>query len=319
MIAEPLESEIVKDIEGLRVSTEWTAKQLGNHFQEKYNWDILAARNIWAFGPDMNGPNILVDDTLPSEVDKSRLKQVRDAIRQGFQWGTREGPLCDERKDPQCYCKFSRGFTNGNDRGTYNHFFHLYSKAIRSVKFRIIGADLAPEPIFRGSGQIIPTARRVCYSSFLMAQPRLMEPVYKVEVQAPADCVAAVYTVLTRRRGHVLRDIPKAGSPLYTVHAVIPVIESFGFETDLRTHTQGQAFAQQTFDHWQIVPGDPLNKSIVLRPLEPSPVQHLARDFMIKTRRRKGLSEDVSVNKFFDQDMLLTLAKLDSEGFAFGL
>lgn len=146
-----------------------------------------------------------------------------------------------------------------------------------------------------------------------------MEPVYNVEVQAPADCVSAVYTVLARRRGHVLKDIPKAGSPLYTVHAVIPVIESFGFETDLRTHTQGQAFAQQMFDHWQTVPGDPLNKSIVLRPLEPSPMQHLARDFMIKTRRRKGLSEDVSVNKFFDQDMLLNLAQLDSEGFGFDL
>ena len=47
----------------------------------------------------------------------------------------------------------------------------------------------------------------------------------------------------------------------------------------------------------QIIPGDPLDKSIVLRPLEPSPAQHLARDFMVKTRRRKGLSEDVSVNK----------------------
>jgi U5 small nuclear ribonucleoprotein component len=82
------------------------------------------------------------------------------------------------------------------------------------------------------------------------------------------------------------------------VKALIPLIDSSGFETDLRTHTQGQAFCQQIFDHWQIVPGDPIDKSIVLRPLEPSPPQHLARDFMIKTRRRKGLSEDVSVNKF---------------------
>ncbi|KAF9366918.1 U5 small nuclear ribonucleoprotein component [Mortierella sp. NVP85] len=287
MIAEPLEKKIVDDIEALKVSTEWTTRQLGNWFQQNYDWDILAARNIWAFGPDMNGPNILLDDTLPSEVDKARLKQVKDSIRQGFQWGTREGPLCDE--------------------------------PIRSVKFRIIGADLAPEPIYRGSGQIIPTARRVCYSSFLMASPRLMEPVNSVEVQAPADCVSAVYTVLARRRGHVLKDVPKAGSPLCTVHAVIPVIESFGFETDLRTHTQGQAFAQQMFDHWQNVPGDPLDKSIVLRPLEPSPIQHLARDFMVKTRRRKGLSEDVSVNKFFDQDMLLNLAQLESEGFGFNL
>ena len=37
----------------------------------------------------------------------------------------------------------------------------------------------------------------------------------------------------------------------------------------------------------QIVPGDPLDKSIVIRPLEPQPATHLAREFMIKTRRRK--------------------------------
>lgn len=47
--------------------------------------------------------------------------------------------------------------------------------AIRNVKFRLLGADLASEPIYRGGGQIIPTARRVCYSSFLMATPRLQE------------------------------------------------------------------------------------------------------------------------------------------------
>ena len=89
----------------------------------------------------------------------------------------------------------------------------------------------------------------------VQATPRLMEPIYYVEVQTPADCISAVYTVLTRRRGHVTQDIPKAGSPLYTVKALIPVIDANGFETDLRTATQGQAFCSQVFDHWSIVPG----------------------------------------------------------------
>ena len=39
----------------------------------------------------------------------------------------------------------------------------------------------------------------------------------------------------------------------------------------------------------------------------------LARDFMLKTRRRKGLSEDVSLKKFFDEAMLLELAKQENE------
>lgn len=144
-----------------------------------------------------------------------------------------------------------------------------------------------------------------------MATPRLMEPYMFVEVQAPADCVSSVYTVLARRRGHVTQDAPIPGSPLYIIKAFIPAIDSFGFETDLRTHTQGQSFCLSVFHHWQIVPGDPLDKAITIRPLEAQPATALAREFMIKTRRRKGLSEDVSINKFFDDPMLLELARQD--------
>ena len=34
---------------------------------------------------------------------------------------------------------------------------------------------------------------------------------------------------------------------------------------------------------------------------------------MVKTRRRKGMSEDVSVSKFFDDDLLIELAQADTE------
>ena len=54
-----------------------------------------------------------------------------------------------------------------------------------------------------------------------------------------------------------------------------------------------------------------MGKSVSLKPLEPSPAQYLARDFMIKTRRRKGLSEDVAITKFFDDPMLLQMAKAE--------
>ncbi|KAF8915081.1 P-loop containing nucleoside triphosphate hydrolase protein [Mucidula mucida] len=276
MIAEPLERGLAEDIERGRVNMRMTAKERGKFFEEKYQWDLLASRSIWAFGPDEGGPNILVDDTLPSQIDKKLLGTVKEHIKQGFQWGAREGPLCDE--------------------------------PMRNVKFRVLDASLAQEPIFRGGGQIVPTARRVCYSSFLMATPRLMEPIYYVEVQTPADCISAVYTVLARRRGHVTQDIPKAGSPLYTVKALIPVIDANGFETDLRTATQGQAFCLQVFDHWSIVPGDPTDTSIKLRPLEPASGQALARDLVLKTRRRKGLGDQIAVSKYLDDEFVLALS-----------
>jgi U5 small nuclear ribonucleoprotein component len=140
-----------------------------------------------------------------------------------------------------------------------------------------------------------------------------MEPMYYVEIMSPADVVQAIYAVLARRRGHITSDAPKPGTPFYVVKGFLPVIDSFGFETDLRVHTQGQAFGLQVFDHWAVVPGDPLDKSIILRPLEPSPPPHLAREFMVKTRRRKGLSEDFSITKYFEDAMLAYLMRVDED------
>ncbi|KAI0106690.1 P-loop containing nucleoside triphosphate hydrolase protein [Daldinia grandis] len=280
MVAEPLDDGIAEDIENGRVKMQDGARKVGKFFQDKYGWDLLAARSIWAFGPDEKGPNILQDDTL--EVDKTLLRSVRETIRQGFSWATREGPLCEE--------------------------------PIRNTKFRIMDVSLAQEAIFRGGGQIIPTARRTCYSSFLMASPRLMEPLYACSMTGPQDAVPVLYNVLARRRGHVLSDGPIAGTPLYRVSGLIPVIDSFGFETDVRIQTQGQAMVSLVFDKWQKVPGDPLDKDVVLRPLQPADAQATARDFVLKTRRRKGLSEDVSVAKFLEPEFYQSLMESGTLG-----
>ncbi|KAI7629368.1 1 U5 small nuclear ribonucleoprotein component, partial [Hortaea werneckii] len=271
----PLDDGIAEDIETGKVSIKDPVRKVGAFFAENYGYDLLASRNIWAFGPEDMGPNILQNDTLPSDVDQKTLRSVRDGIRQGFSWGTREGPLCEE--------------------------------PIRNAKFKITNVELANEAIFRGGGQIIPTARRSVYSSFLMASPRLMEPVYSCTMLGPANAVSALYTVLARRRGHVLSDSPVPGTPLYSVRGLIPVIDSFGFETDLRIHTQGQATLSLVFDRWSTVPGDPLDKSIKLRPLEPASAQATARDFVLKTRRRKGLSEDLNVTKYLEPELVRQL------------
>ncbi|KAH7001300.1 P-loop containing nucleoside triphosphate hydrolase protein [Ilyonectria destructans] len=275
MVAEQLEKGISTDIETGAVRIRDPIRKTAKFFEEKHGWDKLAARSIWAFGPDESGPNILQDDTLPTEVDKKLLNTVKESIRQGFSWATREGPLCEE--------------------------------PIRNTKFKVTDVLLANEAIFRGGGQIIPTSRRACYSSFLMASPRLMEPVYSVSVTGPEDSYMEVYNVLSRRRGHVLSDGPVAGTPLYRVNGLLPVIDSFGFETDLRIKTQGSSMVSLVFDSWSIVPGDPLDREQIIRPLQPASAQATARDFVLKTRRRKGLSEDVSVKTFLEPEFYQSL------------
>jgi U5 small nuclear ribonucleoprotein component len=280
-LAEPLDDGLAENLEAGKVKTQWDQKKLGRFFQVNYNWDLLSSRSVWAFGDSpTHGTNILMDDTLPSEVDTSLLKTCKSSIVQGFQWATREGPLCEE--------------------------------PVRGTKIKILDCVLADKAIHRGGGQVIPTARKTVHSSLLTATPRLMEPVYRLQIQCPGAIVDAIQPLLTRRRGHMVQDRPVSGSTHCIVKAYIPVLDSFGFETDLRTFTQGQAMVFSVFDHWSVVPGDPLDRSIILHPLEPSPAQHLARELLIKTRRRKGLSEDVPVSKFFDESMKAQLEQVNA-------
>lgn len=282
-IAEPLDDGLAEKLESGKVNLSWDNRKLGRFFQSKYDWDLLSSRSVWAFGSSpTHGTNILLDDTLPSDVDKSMLNSCKSSIVQGFQWATREGPLCEE--------------------------------PVRSTKLKILDVALADNAIHRGGGQLIPTSRKVVHSALLTASPRLMEPWYHLQIQCPGDIVKAIQPVLSKRRGHIKAEKPIPGSPLYCVTAYLPVIDSFGFETDLRTFTQGQAMVHSVFDHWAVVPGDPLDKSIILHPLEPSPPHCLARDFLVKTRRRKGLSDDVSISKFFDEGMRAQLLQSTADG-----
>ncbi len=68
MVAEPLEDWLAEDIEGGAVRIKDPVRKTAKFFQDKYEWDLLASRSVWAFGPEEMGPNILQDDTLPGEV-----------------------------------------------------------------------------------------------------------------------------------------------------------------------------------------------------------------------------------------------------------
>jgi elongation factor 2 len=243
MKAVPMPDGLAEDIDKGEVNPRDDFKVRGRYLADKYEYDVTEARKIWCFGPDTNGPNIIVDCTKGVQY----LNEIKDSVVAGFQWATKEGTLCDEN--------------------------------MRGIRFNIYDVTLHTDAIHRGGGQIIPTARRVLYACHLTAGPRLMEPVYLVEIQCPENAVGGIYGVLNRRRGHVFEEAQTPGTPMFVVKAYLPVNESFGFTADLRSNTGGQAFPQCVFDHWQVMPGDPLETNS-------KPYQ-----IMMDTRKRKGLKE----------------------------
>ncbi|KAH6663501.1 P-loop containing nucleoside triphosphate hydrolase protein [Halenospora varia] len=219
MIAEPLDEEVSKEIELGHISPRDDFKARARILADDFGWDVTDARKIWCFGPDTTGANLLVDQTKAVQY----LNEIKDSVVSGFQWASREGPVAEE--------------------------------PMRSCRFNIMDVTLHADAIHRGGGQLIPTARRVLYAAALLAEPGLLEPVFLVEIQVPESAMGGVYGVLTRRRGHVFSEEQRPGTPLFTIKAYLPVMESFGFNADLRSHTSGQAFPQSVFDHWQILPG----------------------------------------------------------------
>ncbi|KAK8119507.1 elongation factor 2 [Apiospora kogelbergensis] len=255
MTAEPIDEELALAIEAGKISPREDFKTRARTLADDFGWDVTDARKIWCFGPDTQGPNLLVDQTKAVQY----LNEIKDSVVSGFQWATREGPVAEE--------------------------------PMRGVRWNIMDVTLHADAIHRGAGQIMPTTRRVLYASTLLSEPALQEPVFLVEIQVPEQAMGGVYGVLTRRRGHVFGEEQRPGTPLFTIKAYLPVMESFGFNADLRQGTGGQAFPTLVFDHWQVLPGG-------------SPLDNTSKvGGIVQTiRKRKGLKVDVpDVSNYYDK------------------
>ena len=88
--------------------------------------------------------------------------------------------------------------------------------------------------------------------AFMKASPILLEPMMKVEVEAPENYLGDVMGDLNSRRG----QIEGMGSEqnLAKVTAKVPLVDMFGYATDIRSKTQGRGIFSMEFSHYEEVP-----------------------------------------------------------------
>ncbi|WP_027326827.1 elongation factor G [Helicobacter pametensis] len=86
------------------------------------------------------------------------------------------------------------------------------------------------------------------------ANPVLLEPMMKVEVEVPEEYMGDVIGDLNRRRGQINSMDDRMG--LKIVNAFVPLAEMFGYSTDLRSATQGRGTYTMEFDHYGEVPSN---------------------------------------------------------------
>jgi elongation factor 2 len=251
--AVPLSDEVTVAIESGKIAPRDELKARARLLSDEFGWENQEARKIWAFGPDGTGPNLLVDMTKAVAY----LSEIKDSCVAAFNWATREGVFADEQ--------------------------------MRGTRINILDVVLHADAIHRGGGQIIPACRSAIYASVILAEPGLMEPVYMVEITCPEQAMGGIYGVLNKRRGHVIGEEQRPGTPLYIVKAYLPIAESFGFTADLRQATGGQAFPQSVFDHWEMLNGD-------------ANVDPKLEALILSIRKRKGLKVEMpKLENFMDR------------------
>ncbi|KAH7038111.1 P-loop containing nucleoside triphosphate hydrolase protein [Microdochium trichocladiopsis] len=291
-----VEADVLAEEGGVTLSPEELKTELQRVLEKgkgKEAWKGIIDK-IAAFGPRRIGPNLLIDATKDgifpkvfSEVttdkdtatggasiaadEKLKAEHLCDKITYGFQLAMNQGPLCHEPVQG-------------------------IAVVIEDVVINSTGGEeeaSARDSLGRLTGEVIKTVQQSIRQGFLDWSPRLMLAMYSCEIQASTEVLGRVYDVLTRRRGRVLSEQMKEGTPFFTIQSLLPVAESFGFADEMRKRTSGAAQPQLIFAGFEVLDQDPFWQPFTEDDLEDlgelADKENVAKRYMDGVRRKKGL------------------------------
>ncbi|KAG0038959.1 Cytoplasmic GTPase/eEF2-like protein (ribosomal biogenesis) [Podila clonocystis] len=236
-------------------------------------------KDILAFGPRRIGPNLLINNLgvdfqrrNSSEDSSLTIQDLAESVQTGFQIATNSGPLCGEPMQGMA-------------------FFVQEVEILEDAQSSDSSEGRSKMAV--SSGQLITTMRDACRLGFLEWSPRLMLAMYSCDIQTTADVLGKVYAVIARRKGKILHEEMKEGTPFFSIQALLPVVESFGFSDDIRKKTSGAASPQLIFSHFEMLDIDPFWVPNTVEELEDlgekADRENIAKKYMDVVRKRKGL------------------------------
>jgi elongation factor 2 len=240
---EPLENEVMELIEKGELTEEMETKQINAILKGTKIKCLGTVEKILALN---KYGNMLVNLT-----DNISVEKVKESIILGFHWACGRGPLCEE--------------------------------PLRGIKVNLIDAQIHEDPKLHETAQIMRAVSRAILGSVLTAKPKLLEPIYKIEVSVPTQWFGTCSNIITRRRGKI--QATENRGILTMIKGYIPVAETFGLSAELRSATSGRVFWQCTFSHWEKTP------------------ENVAAEVIKQIRARRGLPPKIPkpekfINKF---------------------
>jgi elongation factor 2 len=179
------------------------------------------------------------------------IEEVKSSIVEGFHWACRNGPLCEQ--------------------------------PMRGVMVTLVDTRLDEDPAQREPVQIMRGFSRAVLGSFLTAKPVLLEPIYRIEVSTPLEWLGTSSNIITQRRGKIEATDQKGA--LAFIRGYVPVAQTLGFSSEIRSATSGRVFWQLTFDRWENVP------------------EKLSANVIRQLREKRGLPPDIPQPRTFADEV----------------
>ena len=136
-----------------------------------------------------------------------------------------------------------------NDKMTEGPLTGSYARDIRVFVY-----DGKMHPVDSNEISFILAARNAFKEAFRNAGPKIMEPIYNVEIMTPADYMGACMSDLQNKRA--LIEGMSSDKGFSVLKARVPLAELYRYSTTLSSITSGAATFTMTFADYQPVPGD---------------------------------------------------------------
>ena len=205
-------------------------------------------------------PEEIIEATRSGKISEMQTRDERQKTLKGFGWETDDAKnvvaiegnniLVNRIKGRQYVEEIMDHIKSGFREAVFTSV--LAKEPAYGLKVNLEDVSVHEDPVHRGPAQILPMTWRPIWCTFLLSDPKLLEPLISFECKVPNEYVSNVVAIVQKRRGKIADMLNE--EDMIIVKAEMPVAESFGLADELRSSTQGRAFWATQFSHWSPVP-----------------------------------------------------------------
>ncbi|BEJ14863.1 hypothetical protein CspHIS471_0406300 [Cutaneotrichosporon sp. HIS471] len=290
-----------------------------------------AADRVWSFGPKKVGANVLLDPIgkgglrlrgreavfaaarAAGETAEEALA-LADAAEDAERTAEEKAEVADAQESEADIARRLRDFDTSIEAGFQLATFQgpLCAEPVVGMAWILEQLTYTPTESGRGAavvGALISGVRDAARAGMLDWSPRVKLAMYTCDIQASTEVLGKVYGVVARRRGRIIAEEMKEGTDFFTVRAMLPVVESFGFADEIRKRTSGAASPQLVFAGYEVLDLDPFWVPTTVEELEDlgekADRANVAKGYVDAVRKRKGMFVEKKMVEFAEKQRTL--------------